>query len=205
MSKKLATIITDIPAAIFHEEDFRIKEMNKEALKEVFDMLEFRSFTKRLLGEDGGALPDQWRPATGNDDRQPTTDNRKAKANTNQLDLFGNNEAAPESSTANESLLQDASPETGSEERVIALDKNINNTPHNYILLNDETAIQQFIDAAIQQTEICFDTETTGLDPNEAELVGLSFSVTKGEAYYVPCPADRNECIDELLNGCFII
>jgi len=202
MSKKLATIITDIPAAIFHEEDFRIKEMNKEALKEVFDMLEFRSFTKRLLGEDAGALPDQWRPAAGTDDRQPTSDNRKAKANTNQLDLFGNNEAASaaENSTVNESLLQDGSTESGSEEPAIALDKNINNTPHNYILLNDETAIQQFIDAAIQQTEICFDTETTGLDPNEAELVGLSFSVTKGEAYYVPCPVDRDACI-QLLNN----
>ena len=39
--------------------------------------------------------------------------------------------------------------------------------------------------------EICFDTETTGIDANDAELVGLSFSVKKGEAYYVPCPDDQ--------------
>ena len=41
--------------------------------------------------------------------------------------------------------------------------------------------------------EICFDTETTGIDANNAELVGLSFSVKTGEAYYVPCPADQKK------------
>ena len=195
MSKKLATIITDIPAAIFHEEDFRIKEMNKEALKEVFDMLEFRSFTKRLLGEVAGALPDQWRPSTNTDTGQSTTGNFKAKANTNQLDLFGNNGAVVPVTADAEQVQEepDALPSGPAA-------ANIHNTPHNYILLNDEIAIQQFIDSAMGETEISFDTETTGLDPNEAELVGLSFCITKGEAYYVPCPADRNECI-QLLNN----
>src|SRR5690606_19909702 len=41
--------------------------------------------------------------------------------------------------------------------------------------------------------EICFDTETDNIDPNIAALVGMSFSVTAGEAYYVPVPADRDE------------
>ena len=195
MSKKLATIITDIPAAIFHEEDFRIKEMNKEALKEVFDLLEFRSFTKRLLGEDAGALPDQWRPSTNTDSGQSTTSNSKAKTNTNQLDLFGNNGAVVPVTADAEQVQEepDALPSGPAA-------ANIHNTPHNYILLNDEIAIQQFIDSAMGETEISFDTETTDLDPNEAELVGLSFCITKGEAYYVPCPADRNECI-QLLNN----
>ena len=194
MSKKLATIITDIPAAIFHEEDFRIKEMNKEALKEVFDMLEFRSFTKRLLGEDAGALPDQWRPLTNSDPGQSTNGNAKAKANTNQLDLFANNEAAVPVTADAEQVQEepDALPSGPAA-------ANIHNTPHNYILLNDEVAIQQFIDLAFVQTEISFDTETTGLDPNEADLVGLSFCITKFEAYYVPCPVDRDACI-QLLN-----
>ena len=39
--------------------------------------------------------------------------------------------------------------------------------------------------------EICFDTETTGIDANDAELVGLSFSIKPGEAYYIPCPPDQ--------------
>ena len=199
MSKKLATIITDIPAAVFHEEDFRLKEMNREALKDVFDMLEFRALAKRLLGEEAGAPVDQWRPETGTDNRQPTTDNRKSKAATNQLDLFGNNDLSSEKNTETEPPLLGINPVSDAEESAITVNKNIHNTLHNYILLDDEIAIQQFIDAAIHQTEICFDTETTGIDANEAELVGISFSVTKGEAYYVPCPVERKACI-QLLN-----
>ena len=45
----------------------------------------------------------------------------------------------------------------------------------------------------MKQHEICFDTETTGIDANDAELVGLSFSGVPGEGYYVPCPADQDE------------
>ena len=45
-----------------------------------------------------------------------------------------------------------------------------------------------------KENEICFDTETTNIDANLAELVGMSFAVKPGEAYYVPCSADRNEC-----------
>ena len=51
MSKRLATIITKVPVE-FHEENFRLKEMNKEALKEVFTDLEFRVLAKRILGEE---------------------------------------------------------------------------------------------------------------------------------------------------------
>ncbi|MEY5045979.1 MAG: polymerase, partial [Bacteroidota bacterium] len=51
MSKKLATIITSVPVE-FHEENFKVKEPNKEALKEIFIDLEFRTIGKRILGED---------------------------------------------------------------------------------------------------------------------------------------------------------
>src|SRR5579872_2046910 len=50
LSKKLATIITNAPVQ-FHEEDFRLKEWNKEALNEVFNALEFRTLIKRILGD----------------------------------------------------------------------------------------------------------------------------------------------------------
>src|SRR6201996_1235536 len=51
LSKKLATIITEVPVE-FHEENFRLKEWNKEALNEVFNYLEFRTLIKRLLLDD---------------------------------------------------------------------------------------------------------------------------------------------------------
>ena len=39
--------------------------------------------------------------------------------------------------------------------------------------------------------EVSFDSETTGIDANNADLVGLSFSWKPGEAYYVPVPPER--------------
>src|SRR6185436_6758293 len=60
LSKKLATIITNVPVE-FHEENFKLKDWDKEKLKETFIELEFRAIGKRLLGEDfslyGGATP----------------------------------------------------------------------------------------------------------------------------------------------------
>ena len=51
MSKKLATIITNVPVS-FHEEDFRLKEKNKSALTEIFNELEFKTLGKRILGDE---------------------------------------------------------------------------------------------------------------------------------------------------------
>src|SRR3982750_1795813 len=51
MSKKLATIITDVPVQ-FHEENFKLKEWNRDALREIFIDLEFRAAAKRILGEE---------------------------------------------------------------------------------------------------------------------------------------------------------
>jgi DNA polymerase I len=187
MSKKLATIITDIPAAVFNEEDFRLKEINKEALKEVFDMLEFRAIAKRILGDDAGVTEAD--KQNGIEQKITAFDNKKPKVDTNQLDLFG----APIQQNNNEV-------EAPFEESNTLPTANISNTPHQYFLLDDEAAIQQFIQTALQQTEICFDTETTGIDPNEAELVGLSFCFTKAEAYYINCPADKTACT-QLLNS----
>ncbi len=179
MSKKLATIILNVPTE-FHEENFRLKEINKEALKEVFAELEFKTLTKRILGEDGESSND-------NGAAETNSNNSKQKPVSPQMDLFGDPVPASAKSTA--IIAADLSEES------LTVDKNINNTPHNYILLNDETAIEQFIQAAIKETEICFDTETTGLDANEAELVGLSFSIKSGEGYYIPCPPEKEKTI----------
>ena len=51
MSKKLATIITDVPCK-FHQEDFKVKAYNTQALKEIFTELEFKTLGKRILGDE---------------------------------------------------------------------------------------------------------------------------------------------------------
>jgi DNA polymerase I len=173
MSKKLATIIVDVPVE-FHEEDFRIKEQNKELLKEIFTELEFKTFAKRMLGEEISIAQNQ------------KSEDRSQKSESLQIDLFGNVIESPkpkaETITLNDS-------ET--EESNIVVDKNINNTAHEYTLINSSEQIKELVGLLITQPEICFDTETTSIDANEAELVGMSFSYKPGEAYYVPCPADQ--------------
>ena len=187
MSKKLATIITDIPAAEFHEENFRIKEMNKEALTAIFEELEFKTLGKRILGDDINVTAEVW-----NNTSKAATKNEKVV--TTQIDLFGNIIEPPQqiSSAA-------ISPSSSLEDNLMVADKNINNTPHNYFLADTDELINQLTSKLINQQQICFDTETTGIDANDAELVGLSFSFTPGEGYYVPCPTDKENCV-ALLN-----
>ena len=167
MSKKLATIITHVPVE-FHEEDFRLKEWNKDALLQVFTSLEFKTLGKRLLGEEIVTLRDAT-PAAGG-----------------QMDLFGNPITVKNGPSKSE--------ETPASTPVL-IEKNIHNTPHQYHLVYDATAIDELIIKLKENKEICFDTETTNIDANLAELVGMSFSVKPGEAYYVNCPAEKSSCL----------
>lgn len=173
LSKKLATIITDVPVA-FHAEDFRVKEMNRELLREVFTELEFKTVAKRVLGEEISI--------TGG---KPTAPEGV------QTDLFGN--VVPEKKKSEVRSQKSEEAVGGDEERVesseaIVAGKTIHNTPHKYIAITGDDAIKTLVKELLEQPEVCFDTETTGIDANDADMVGMSFSYTPGEAYYVPVP-----------------
>ena len=169
MSKKLATIITSVPVS-FHEEDYRLKEWNKELLTEVFTELEFKTLGKRILGDNFNAF--------------------QSAPKSIQTDLFGDAVAAPAGNKE-----EDAPSETG---QGLLAEKNIHNTEHQYTVAATDSEINELIAYLMMQSEICFDTETTHLDANEAELVGLSFSCKKGEGYYVPCNANRATTLNML-------
>lgn len=68
--------------------------------------------------------------------------------------------------------------------------KNIHNTPHTYRIAQGQEEITELISILEAADEFCFDTETTGLDYFSLDLVGMSFSVKAGEAWYVPAPLD---------------
>ena len=68
--------------------------------------------------------------------------------------------------------------------------KNIQNTPHNYTLGENNEAIDGLVAVLLKQKEICFDTETSSLDYFSLSIVGLSFSFNSGTGYYIPCPED---------------
>ena len=161
MSKKLATIITNVPVQ-FHEEDYKLKGWNNKDLADVFTELEFKTLGRRILGDDFNAF--------GAPQPQPL-----------QQSLFGNAEDASE-------LIPPASPdgEDAPSNTGLVADKNISNTPHTYHLIDTDEKIKDLIQKLSDQTEICFDTETTNVDANNAELVGMSFCYQIGEAFYIP-------------------
>jgi DNA polymerase-1 len=161
LSKKLATIVTNVPVE-FHEEDFRLKEWNKEELKQIFTELEFKTVIRRLLGEE---VPEDARRSGGSV----------------QTDLFG-------TATGSSAPIAEAG-----EPDIIAPQKNISNTPHDYELVESEGELQLLIKELKKHKEISFDTETTSIDANVAELVGLSFCVRPGHGWYVPVPVNKEE------------
>lgn len=160
LSKKLATIVTNVPVD-FHEEDFRLKEWNKEALKEVLTELEFKTVLRRLLGEEVSDQPGARKSSYGV-----------------QTDLFGNSTSA---------IVKEEPEQVSS---VIQPTKNINNTPHDYKIVQGDEEIKELIATLQSFSEISFDTETTHIDANCADLVGLSFCVKAGEGWYVPVPCE---------------
>lgn len=69
----------------------------------------------------------------------------------------------------------------------------IHDTPHKYHIVKTADERQKLLKKLNASSEFCFDTETTGKDSRSSELVGIAFSLKKGEAYYVPFPADQTE------------
>ena len=168
LSKKLATIITNVPVP-FHEGDFRVEAYNHELLEQVFNELEFRALGKRVLGADYQA-PAPAAPALA-------------------TDLFGNPIVQKTKPSIAETPASDLEEMAIPEERIVA-QHNITNTDHQYMLMDTKEAILQLVKEAIQQKEICIDTETTSLDAHTASLVGISLCWQKGTAYYIPFDAD---------------
>ncbi len=183
-SKMLATIKTDVPCDITLAELSR-KEKNTERLKELFEELEFRNLITRVLGTapagDADAAP-----------ASPTPSRRQQKAqtaNTGMGDLFGPSPALSESSE-NQKF-----PTVGQDLPEKSILATFKTTPHHYYLVDSEAKMEEIREKFLSGKILSLDTETTSTDAISAELVGLSFAVTEGEAYYVPIPPDRDEAL----------
>lgn len=177
LSKKLATIICNVPIE-WSEEKLAVQPVDKEKLTEIFKELEFRNLGKRIIGSDFNATS------------SPTTDSSSLFSN---YDNGGTATAVAKSKTQTNLFGEAVQVKDDVETAEIRVDKNINNTPHEYILCDTPGTRQTLIEQLKSATSFCFDTETNGLDPNQAELVGLSFATKAFEAFYVPLPADQNE------------
>ena len=167
ISKKLATIILNVPVE-FDEKSLLLEEPSRELLEPLFAELEFRTLGRRVFGE-GFNIGDAAK-ATGSQ----------------QTDLFGNVVDQPVTKTKTFEQLPNLFEQP-------AAGKTIQDTKPDYQLIDTKEKRKSLIDLLLQQESISFDTETTGTDANLAELVGLSFCIKPGQAWYIPVSADRAE------------
>jgi DNA polymerase-1 len=147
----------------FDEDDFNLDPFNKEELAEIFKELEFRTLAQQVLGDDT-PKPEAKAGATGT-----------------QGNLFGENNAP---------VVKSAAPPLPSHS---VAEKTIADVPHEYHLTDTPEKRARLIAELSKHKNICFDTETTDIDANLAELVGMSFAVKPHQAWYVPVPADQTE------------
>ena len=94
----------------------------------------------------------------------------------NQMDLFGFSDD-----------------ENSNENGLNKFYQTLEDTPHFYQIIQGDFPVKLLLQNLLQQTSVCFDTETTGIDALNAELVGLSFSREKGKGFYVPFPENQDE------------
>lgn len=73
---------------------------------------------------------------------------------------------------------------------------NISNTEHSYHLIDTKEGIEELTQLLLKEKQVCFDTETTGIDANNSELVGISFAVKPGEAWYIPVSENYHEALE---------
>jgi DNA polymerase-1 len=168
LSKKLATIMLNVPVE-FNEKELALDPPSKELLEPLFAELEFRTLGKRVFGESF------------------TIAEASQNASNSQMDLFAQ-QVLPSK--------RDALPSADADDESIRVYKTIEQVPHEYFLVETETEIKNLVEKLSKANSLCFDTETTSTDANTAEMVGMSFSIKKGEAYYVPVPADKNKTVE---------
>lgn len=165
VSKKLATIILDVPVE-FDEKSLELEEPSRELLEPLFAELEFRTLGKRVFGE-AFSIGDS------------------KSSGSQQIDLFGN---AIEEPAPAKVFVAPASLFEQSEAY-----KTLEDVSHDYQKIDTAEQRKALISLLQQQKSICFDTETTNVDANLAELVGLSFAIKPGEAWYIPLSANRED------------
>jgi DNA polymerase-1 len=165
-SKKLATIILDAPVEL-NEEQLQYREPDKEKIRAIFGELEFRRMLQIVLGEDAPI-------------EEVNTSAASRKTKPGQFDIFGN--------TGDD---DEAGETEASAEPVVH--KTIADVPHSYKCAETKEQRTELIAELSKLSSCSFDTETTGLDAHNVEIVGLSFSHQSGTGWYVPVPADQTE------------
>ncbi|MFD0700576.1 DNA polymerase I [Myroides pelagicus] len=169
LSKQLATIMLDCPVT-FNAKQFELERPDIEKSEALFIELEFRRMKEQF---DKIFNVDNVAPGNNTSTTPVSATPTKPTSTDDQFSLFG--EANNDISTETPYFC------------------NLNTTTHVYQICDSKMSIRLLIQNLLQQHSVCFDTETTGIDALNAELVGIAFSYQKGAAFYVPFPEDKTE------------
>ncbi|WP_165734269.1 DNA polymerase I [Polaribacter sp. 20A6] len=180
LSKQLATIMLDVPVT-FDAKDFELDQPDKEKVTELFNELEFRNLLTNFLRTFAVENAEKANSAENSIDVpssavEKSSTKKAAPVPEGQFDLF----AAPGSGSV-------------SEEEIASGFKSIKDTNHFYQHIDSPFARKLLLNKLMEQTSVCFDTETTGLRALEVELIGIAFSYEVGKGYYVSFPEDQEE------------
>ena len=170
LSKQLATICITCDVT-FDAKDYELSMPDNEKVQEIFEELEFRRLREQFIKLFSSEPQDTPTQVTST----PTAKKEAQAAGSGQFSLFGQNGTAPATLEVH----------TGR--------KTIKEVPHVYQSIQAGMALELFLKNLMKQTAVCFDTETTSLNPLEAELVGIAFSWEAGKGYYIPFPEDQKE------------
>ena len=141
------------------------EQADEDTLRKIFEELEFRTLMERIFKKESSPAS----PIAGT--------------------LF-NQENGP----VQGNLFEEFTPDHTNEEKKSNLES-LNSLRHDYQLIDTEEKRNEIIKKLLTSEILALDTETTGTDPMDAELVGMSFSITENQAFYVPVPAEREEAI----------
>ena len=169
LSKKLATILLDCPVT-FDADDYELSKPDVEKTDALFQELEFRQMKAQF-----DKLYDSPPTLEGGAEEETVKKVVSKKTNEEQFDLFGFSDESDEPTS------------------LLSYYATLENTSHFYQIIQGDLPTKLLLQNLLGQTSVCFDTETTGLDALNAELVGISFSFEKGKGFYVPFPENQEE------------
>lgn len=177
LSKKLAAILCDCDVK-FNADDYELSKPDVEKTDALFMELEFRQLKAqfdKFFGSGKEYDEIDTNSDTPTDESTPKPAKKSPPKNESQFDLFGFTD------------------EDGEEAKPHSYYATLENTDHNYTIIQGELGTKLFLQNLMNQTSVCFDTETTGIDALNAELVGMSFSWEKGKGFYIPFPENQEE------------
>ncbi len=181
-SKELVTIDTNVPCN-YNIDSFVTEDLVYDNVKDLFEKLEFRSIAKRLVTEESLQQNTQTNTKQNNDDLN--------------IGLFKNNNKDSKKEGKQEKQNKQGE-DLGMLDLFNTSFEDIKSVKHNYKNISTKEDLDLLLKTLKNSKEFAFDTETTGLDPNNCEIVCITFCVKPFEAYFLRLDKDFNKAKETL-------